>query len=634
MADPERKKFHLSNLLIYIAVCSFGVLIEFYPTLFSGFAHMQTAPDDPRFLNYVLEHYFQLLFNKEYIGTLWSPQFYYPFKNVLAFSENLFASAPVYIFFRIFFSPDTAFQLWMITASIFCFFSFLILLRHYNVNHLLSAFGAFLFAFGIPRIAQIGHQHLLLQFFMPLAFLFAWEFIREPDNRKLIFLVLLSYLQVLSGIYLGWFFLLSLPVLFGIAYYSESDLRSKLIPYLQHNRITVIISMLAWAGLMLTTLYPYLKMRLILKGVRLYAETDTMLPTISSYFSVLPGSIYYNLLGSEGTPAVHVLFLGFAFLLLTVISVYTIIFSKHRLTPERLSLARICSLVFFVLFILSLRLPYSDNPTGLLIWKFIFVLLIIISVCLLVFARNKLTSGKLFLTIICFFIFVAFFILSLRVPCNSSQGVSLWKIIYKLVPGGSAIAAVTRIWTVSYIYLIVGVIVCFDSLLHTISNKKLRLVVLYLILFIGISEQVMTGLKHFEKLPFLKEVDEMSELMKDGCDIAYVSISPMKPDWPDKYEYALFWTQISAMWAGLKANVPVVNGYSGNCPPTYPNCNMKQSLSIEQIIKWLGQAHRGQRLRIIFRKPLKEQDTAIAMHPHLLKTVASGNFISYTLQIP
>jgi len=81
-------------LLIYVFVCILGVLITFYPTLLSGFSFMQGSRDT-RLNNYFLEHSFQTTFNKNYIGKLWSPTFFYPYKEVLAFSDNLFGSALV-----------------------------------------------------------------------------------------------------------------------------------------------------------------------------------------------------------------------------------------------------------------------------------------------------------------------------------------------------------------------------------------------------------------------------------------------------------------------------------------------------------------------------------------------------------
>jgi hypothetical protein len=200
--------------LLYAFICIVGVIISFYPTLLSGFTYMQTDPGDSVLNNYFLEHSFQLLTNRDYIGSLWSPGFFYPYQQVLAFSDNLFGAAPIYWLFRAFFSSDIAFQLWMIAVTILCFVSFAFLMYRYRVNPVLGALGAFLFAFSMPRIAQLTHQQLLPQFFTPLVFLVLWDFVKQPTTKRLILLLLLIYLQVLSGIYLGWFLIFSLLIFF------------------------------------------------------------------------------------------------------------------------------------------------------------------------------------------------------------------------------------------------------------------------------------------------------------------------------------------------------------------------------------------------------------------------------------
>ena len=48
-----------------------------------------------------------------------------------------------------------------------------------------------------------------------------------------------------------------------------------------------------------------------------------------------------------------------------------------------------------------------------------------------------------------------------------------------------------------------------------------------------------------------------------------------------------FWTsQLAAMWAGMKANVPVVNGYSGRAPTRYPDVAM--IMSDYEVRCWVG----------------------------------------------
>src|SRR5439155_20638717 len=98
---------------------------------------------------------------------LWDQPFFFPTTNAGAYSDILLGSAPVYWLFRMVrFEPDTAFQLWMVAVLLLDFVSMLLFLRNcVGLGLLSSALGAFLFAFGSPRLAQLGHQQLLPQFF-------------------------------------------------------------------------------------------------------------------------------------------------------------------------------------------------------------------------------------------------------------------------------------------------------------------------------------------------------------------------------------------------------------------------------------------------------------------------------------
>lgn len=344
LKTPRKKLKQKDSLLVgsglvYIFGCSLGVLIAFYPTLLSGFAFLQTDPGDPRLNNYFLEHSFQMLVNRDYTGGLWSPSFFYPYKQVLAFSENLFGSAPVYWFFRSFLSSDTAFQLWMISVCILNFASFAVLMRKHQVSHVLSVLGAFLFAFSMPRIAQIVHQQILPQFFTPLVFLSLWNFVKQPSRKQLTLLLLLTYLQLLAGVYLGWFLLFSLPIFFGIAYILDSEARTSFLAYWRGDRRAIVAIALAWVALVISTLFPYLESRRVL-GSRLYSEVDTMLPRIGSWFSVPPGSVWSPLLEwtSKGLPVVHehYMFAGFTGFLLTILSIYVVFLKKIYCPPKEL----------------------------------------------------------------------------------------------------------------------------------------------------------------------------------------------------------------------------------------------------------------------------------------------------------
>lgn len=557
----------ISPVFVYVIVSCLGVIIAFHPTLISQFSFMQADPGDTRLNNYFLEHSYQLIINRHYSGELWSPSFFYPYKNVLAFSENLFGSAPLYWLFRGFYSSDIAFQLWMIAVCVLNFLSFTILMRKYKVSHLLSALGAFLFAFSMPRILTFGHQQLLPQFFTPLAFLAVWELVKRPTRKRLTLFLLLTYLQLLAGIYLGWFFLFSLLIFLGIVYGFYSEERTKFVAYWRSDRRAIISITLGWLALMLITLLPYLKAKSVF-GARPYSEVDSMLPRISSWFSVPSGNLWSSLLGwtSKDLPMAHehFLFAGGIVVLLTGLSVYTLLRLRHVLNPERAWIVKVCLLVFLTIFCLSLRLPF---------------------------------------------------------------GLSLWRIVYSVVPGASVIRGVTRIWSIAYFYLFVAIILSFDSLLKAVViEKKVRLTIVSFLCIIGISEQITFNLPSYEKAPLIKQVQEIREVISQGCDIAYLS--------SENTGVVVLIDQISAMWAGIQANVPVVNGYSGNVPPKYGDSS--KFMNTAQVIYWLSPAIKNtpKSLCIVSPNISPKKDILISKYAVQKAISSSGSIVSYALKLP
>jgi hypothetical protein len=559
------------SIFVYLLFCVSGILVIFYPTIVSGFTFIQSDLGDTRLVNYFLEHSFQMLVNRNYLGELWSPAFFYPYKNILAFSENLFGSAPLYWLFRSFLDPDTAFQLWTLIVCILCFVSFAILMQRYQVSHATSALGAFLFAFNLPKAIQLTHPQLLLQFFIPLVFLILWDFVKQPTTKRLVLVLLLIYLQVLSGIYLGWFLLFSLLIFSCVTYGLYREARTKLISFCREAYITIIPIILGWVALMLLTLSPYLQAKAVL-GARTYEEIDSMLPRMSSWFSVPPGSLWSPLLGgvSKDLPMVHehYMFSGFIVLLLAGLSIYSLCFLKNRLTPEKVWIVKICLLVFIIIFCLSLRLPF---------------------------------------------------------------GLSLWRIVYEVVPGASAIRVVTRIWTVAYFYVLVAGIICLDSALPILfPARRLRLTIFSLVCILGVAEQIVLNLPSYEKTSYTNSVVELRELMKKNCDVAYLSVNQSEN--PESTLYLE--DHLLAMWAGIEANVPVVNGYSGSVPPNYGDHS--KAMNTAQVSNWIESTGKSnaKRLCMIYHKSSETQDQMIATYDVQKQNGLSTHFKYHVVNLP
>src|SRR5438094_805956 len=103
---------------------------------------------DARFNNYILEHGHKYFTGK--VSDYWDAPFMYPYKNVIALSDNLLGTVPVYSLFRILsFDRETAFQLWLLAMFVLNFICCWWVLNRWSGDNLLASTGAYIFAFSI-----------------------------------------------------------------------------------------------------------------------------------------------------------------------------------------------------------------------------------------------------------------------------------------------------------------------------------------------------------------------------------------------------------------------------------------------------------------------------------------------------
>jgi hypothetical protein len=196
-----------------------------WPMILSGLGRMQTDLGDTRFNNYVLEHSYRWFRGEPNHADFWSPPMFFPTRNAASYSDLLLSVAPIYGAFRwLGLAADTSFQLWMIAVSGLNFaMAFHLLRRRLGLGPMAACAGAFLFAFGAPRINQLGHEQLLPQFFSlvtvdALLGLFADDG-AGPGRRGMLWLAagLGLVAQFYEGFYLGYFLFLAIGFAAGLA---------------------------------------------------------------------------------------------------------------------------------------------------------------------------------------------------------------------------------------------------------------------------------------------------------------------------------------------------------------------------------------------------------------------------------
>lgn len=555
----------LNSLLLYCVIGILGVFVGFHPTLLSGFSKAQAETGDTRLVHYFLEHSFQVVFNRSYHAELWSPAFFFPFKNTLALSENLFGAAPLYWMLRGILPIDLAYQCWMILAAVLCFIGCVILLRSLRVSHSLAALGSFIFAFGIPRMGQLFHAQLLCQFYTPIAFIFIWGFLRQPRLNQFCFALLFIFLQILAAYYHGWFLLFSLLIFVPIVLWLEREYWKQLLQFLRLRWRSTIAVILVWLGGLIWLFLPYVQMVKVVGGFP-FSQVATMIPRVSSWLLPPPNTLWFPLLSEFSKdildPNQHLLFLGFFVFALVGFAVYIVRSRPEILTLERSTLVKSCLITALILFVLSLDV----------------------------------------------------------------FGVSIWRIIYSIVPGATAIRAAGRIVYIVEIYVLIAGLLCVDSFFRsTIAKRNMQTAIALSLLLIALSEVIIVRPMSYEKAPVLQIESELQSAIASRCDVAYLVTDSRKTHF--------YLQQLPIMWAGLKAGVPVINGYSGSTPVGIPT-TVEESANFNAIVQWLSGKMQGRLCWIQSRKSAQIAPNLLVRSIQGATQFQSANFTTSVIPMP
>jgi hypothetical protein len=279
-----------------------GLLLTFYPTIFSGFAEMQPEAGDVLLNNLFLEHSYRWAFERDYPYSFWSPGFFCPTPYVLTYSETLIGTAPLYWLLRgVGCSETVACQLWIIITFALNYVSMAVVLRWFGVNTLLTAGGAYVFAFGLLRADHLTHQHLMVQYFSPFAVWYAWAFLREPTARRWALLVFLVAIQVLASVHLGWFLCFGLAIFACLGQFVEVGSWRRVGNFVRRRPLATIAPVLA-AG-MIVAAYA----RNFYKGVpepRAYWQAAAYCPYPDRWFVATPGGLWEDHLSPRPYDAV------------------------------------------------------------------------------------------------------------------------------------------------------------------------------------------------------------------------------------------------------------------------------------------------------------------------------------------
>ncbi len=465
---------------------------------------------DTRFNNYVLEHGYKYFTGK--VDSFWDGPFLYPYKNVIALSDNLLGTLPIYSLFRgVGADRETAFQLWLLALFGLNFICCFIALNNWSKNVILSSVGAYIFSFSIYNIGQLDHVQVFPKFIAPLVLYWCWKFISERKIKYFLFTALGLVYQFYCGMYLA--FILAYVLLFMcISYFAVY--RDRLFFHSFRNK-KALIGLAAILLLSIALLSPLVKPYLDVAdkmGMRKFENAFNTIPKPISYFFAPESSIVWRFLSHPCLDRFPDWW-------------------SHRL--------------FFG------AIPWLGFIAGIYV--------------LLSKRISKENKKRIYFILLSVFLCVLF--------CLNIQGVTLYRIIFAL-PGFSSMRSIDRFINMEIILFILLFVFAFKILNDNYSKTKYFIFCLPIFVVIDNSYDA-TKVKRFDKVVSQLRIAKVKEQIAERYDPKYSAIAYMKylnyvDDGTDGYINTVA-TQLDVMTASQELSIPCVNSYTGFDPGNYPD---------------------------------------------------------------
>jgi hypothetical protein len=543
-----------------------GTWLFHIPQFASRFDMFPGDRGDARLVSYLLEHWYQVFRGND---NWLSPQMFYPVKGVIAYADLLFGYSIPYSILRTF--GLGIFEASEFTIIVLNFLNYLVcfilLKKILRFSTFASCAAAFFFAFNSPKLVQMGHFQVQPVLFLPLAIIFVVMVVQRMETlspRKAFLLLCLAALffdlQLLSGFYLGWFFMLWSSLFIALALLFK---RTRLFLLTFGKRFwTALIG----AGLVLVVgLTPFFIAYLPLvraSSGRSYKEVSELIPVFWSLFvmgerNYLWGTFSTAIQRSHPLhPELQIgigLIPSFAWLGVTALAVWLI--KANKTTSNGSSLAN----------------SEEHNKT-----THMFVALLVIATTL-------------------------FYLLGMRYWNNYSP----WKFIHSYFPGAHGIRAVARYVILLTLPMSIAFAFVIDRTMMKISLQNRRRVrmtmyaALFVVIAFGLGEQFARN-KNFNGFSVKDEnayLKKLSAALPTNCSSFYVAIGPSGRR--NQFEY-----QVDAAFVSIMTHVPTMNGYSGQFPPNWGLWQVKAPDYEANVKTWIDANHlQGNICRLAIEDP-------------------------------
>ncbi len=543
-----RRTLPLLSRALFLFLGAWGIYRFHSSEFLTGFDLVPGGRGDNRMVTAQLEYWHQAF---EGHGSFLSPGYFYPAKGVLGYSDAYLSLAFPYHLLRLIpLDLFTAFQICVLLANLLDYLlAFLMLRRSLGFSLASSSLGAFVFAFSAPKFNQWSHTQMQCLFGLPLVlWIWAWmarELGHQSSQRFLFWGAVAGWvlsLQLLTAFYPGWFFLfwagLSLAISFCLP-----PCRSfwKKLWYLRKKALLASIAVTLLGFIPLAVIYFPVLWEI---GGKPFSEVRMMIPNLWTYLWMGPRHAWWGWMGDQ-VPALQTLpvegemRMGFG-LTLTLLGVGAV--AASLIKPKRTG---------------SL-LKDEKEP-----WAS--------------FGKAALMATLL----ICLWAF-------------SYSGFSPWGLAYRIIPGASAIRALSR-WSV---FLGLPLSILFSAFLDKAWIRSMELKGTFsslvlkglLLVFAGcvLYEQVaFPPAPSFDKRLELARLERLSEKLPLHSGPFFVTVPPGLLTGSYGGPLSATDIQIDAMLLSAVRGIPTLNGYSGANPRDWGLYKVRSPFYPKYVQDWI-----------------------------------------------
>jgi len=518
---------HYKEIIIYILLFFLVFFLELFFFRSMLFCRDNIIGDlgDSRLVSLILEHWYKVFFHNETIRDL---SMFYPVKNTLGYSDSLFLLSLPYSFFRLIgYQWLNAYQITLITTHFFgglCLAWFL--RRNLKLPFWACIIGLIIGYYSNSFYIKIIHTQFITFSLIPLLFILLKNFydcLSPGLTRKRIIYGLLSIFLfsgiLLTSFYIGFFTaLFFLIVLIVIVFYF----------YINKNfNIKHIVCFIK--------AYKYELSFYVVFGI------ITLLPFIYIYMPI------YQEMGARNWDEINYYLPNWYNFLY---------FSSNNFIYElQYGYPIITGILLIIVCIFNIKKFFAATPSSGKDFSF------------------YMSIGFSFAIVI-----ITIFMLKFEI---FGKNISLWYIIYKIIPGSSAIRAVFRFN--QYLSLPVGIIISLylSKQIHFDNSKYIRYIIMCSLLAITIflNNQNSIKITSWTKSQINKYLEKVSLPPKD-CE-AFLLVN--------NTTNINFIHQLDAWSIANHFNIKTINGYSGQFPKSWlPIWNMEINKNYCDLALWIN----------------------------------------------